>query len=159
MLPHLQAPILRFVIQVYFLSYRNIVVSFISVGSYSDRISLVRSVSLSLRSASCFWNFTQVYYSYLDFLETWLDGHFINPRRFTIKRYHRDMLMKFSAGLSNKHDNFYVTQGFGVYVAFLETWRDGNYFVCQGPFNAIDYLTLPPMSVDEIFVCPVQRAW
>ena len=46
MLPHLQAPLLLFVIQVYFLSYRNIVVPSVNVDSLCDRISLVRSVSL-----------------------------------------------------------------------------------------------------------------
>ena len=36
-------------------------------------------VYLSLCSALCFYNFTQVSCGYLGFLETWLDGHFMNP--------------------------------------------------------------------------------
>ena len=46
MLPHLQAPLLLFLIQVYFLSYRNIMIVFVNVGSLRDIISLVRLVSL-----------------------------------------------------------------------------------------------------------------
>ena len=46
MFPYLQAPLLLFVIQVYFLSYRNIVIPSVKVDSLCDRISLVRSVSL-----------------------------------------------------------------------------------------------------------------
>ena len=45
-LPHLQAPLLLFIIQVYFLSYREIAIVFVDVGSLCDRISLARLVSL-----------------------------------------------------------------------------------------------------------------
>ena len=45
-LPHLQAPLLLFIIQVYFLSYRNIMIVFVNVDNFCDIISLVRLVSL-----------------------------------------------------------------------------------------------------------------